>query len=173
MTTHRPSRRVTFASCALLASSMLIGCATTNLDDTSDPADSLTEAELTGGEGRQIAEDDTSPLEEGEIVDPDAPTTTLAIVGSPADLLPEIGIDMSRLSAEIGDDGDEDATIARIEANWAAIEDEVAESNPELVNSIQATVDMARTAVDANRPADADKAFGLLTDLIDAYTGDG
>ncbi len=151
---------------------MLIGCATTTIDDASDPADSLTEAELTGGEGREIAEDDTSPLEEGEIVDPDAPATTLAVVGSPSDLLPEIGIDMSRLSAEIADDGDEDATIARIEANWAAIQDEVTTTHPELVNSIQATVDMARTAVDANRPADADKAFSLLTDLVDAYTGD-
>ncbi len=173
MTSHRSTRRLALTASALLGASVLVGCATTTIDDTTDPADSLSEAELTGGEGREIAEDDTSPLEEGEIVDPDAPTTTLAVVGSPTDLLPEIGIDMSRLSAEIADDGDEDATIGRIEANWAAIVDEVTATNPELVNSIQATVDMARTAVDANRPADADKAFSLLTDLIDAYTGDG
>ena len=127
---------------------------------------------LTGGEGRDLAEDDTSPLDTGVIVDPEAPPTTIPIEGSAADLLPEIGIDMSRLSAEVAGDGDEDATIARIEGSWAAIKDDVEATHPELVNSIQATVDMARTSVDANRPADADKAFSLLNDLIDKFTGD-
>ena len=171
MSRRRP-RRTQFTAAAFGAL-LLAGCATTTIDDTSGPADSLSDAELTGGEDREIAEDDTSPLENGEIVDPDAPTTTIAVDGSPADLLPEIGVDMSRLSAQIADDGDEDATIARIEANWAAISPEVESTNPELVNNIQVTIDMARTAVDRNRPADADKAFSLLTDLIDAYTGDG
>ena len=153
---------------------VLAACGTTTIDESSsdDPADQLSEAELTGGEGRELAEDDTSPLDTGVIVDPDAPATTIPIEGSAADLLPEIGIDMSRLSAEVAGDGDEDATIARIEGSWAAIKAEIEATNPELVNGIQATVDMARTAVDANRPADADKAFGVLTDLIDKYTGD-
>lgn len=159
-------------SLALITVIAIAGCATTTVDEATDPTDSLSEAELTGGEGREIAEEDTSPLEEGEIVDPDAPATTIPIEGSAADLLPEIGIDMSRLSSEIGDDGDEDATIARIEGSWAAIKSEVETTHPQLVNSIQATVDMARTAVDTNRPADADKAFSLLNDLVDAYTGD-
>lgn len=159
---------------AALSAALLVGCGTTTFDEPSadDPTASLSEAELTGGEGREIAEDDTSPLPDGEIVDPAAPATTVPIEGSAADLLPEIGIDMSRLSAEIVDKGDKDATIARIEGRWAAIEDEVASTNPELVSNIQTTVDMARTAIDANRPADADKAFKLLTDLIDSYFGD-
>ena len=153
---------------------VLAGCGTTTVDDSSgdDPADQLSEAELTGGEGRELAEDDTSPLDTGVIVDPDAPATTIPIEGSAADLLPEIGIDMSRLSAEVAGDGDEDATFARIEGSWLAIKAEIEATHPELVNSIQATVDMARTSVDANRPADADKAFSLLNDLIDKYTGD-
>lgn len=163
-------RRAALATIAVVA---FAGCSTT-IDETNtgDPTDSLSEAELTGGEGREIADENTSPLDTGVIVDPEAPATTLPIEGSPAELLPEIGIDMSRLSAEIGDEGDEDATIARIEDTWAAIKADVENTNPELVNSIQATVDMARNAVDANRPADADKAFSLLNDLIDAYTGD-
>jgi hypothetical protein len=41
------------------------------------------------------------------------------------------------------------------------------------VGGIQTTVDMARTAVVRVRPADADKAFALLTQLVDRYTGDG
>ena len=32
---------------------------------------------------------------------------------------------------------------------------------------------MATSAVERKRPADADKAFNLLTDLVDSYTGDG
>jgi hypothetical protein len=168
------SRRIRVSAAAIAAVAVLAGCGTTTVDDSSgdDPTDQLSDAELTGGEGRELAEDDTSPLDTGVIVDPDAPATTLPIEGSAADLLPEIGIDMSRLSAEVSGDGDEDATIVRIEGSWAAIKDEVEATHPELVNSIQATVDMARTSVDANRPADADKAFSLLNDLIDTYTGD-
>lgn len=163
------------APIVLLATLSVAACATTTNDepvDAADPTDSLSDAELTGGAGRELAADDTSPLATGVIVDSDVPVTTVPIEGSAADLLPEISIEMSRLSSEIADDGDEEATIARIEASWEAIRGEVEASRPELVNGIQATIDMARTAVDANRPADADKAFGLLTDLIDAFVGD-
>lgn len=158
-----------------MLAAIVLGCGTTTVDeaDTDDETAGLTEAELTGGEGRELAADDASPLDTGVIVDPVAPTTTVPVEGSAADLLPEMGVEMSRLSAEIADDGDEDATIARIEAMWAAIIGQVEDSHPALVPGIQVTVDMARTAVDANRPADADKAFGVLTDLIDEYTGDG
>ena len=168
------NRRIRVSAAAVAAVVVLAGCGTTTVDDSSgdDPADQLTEAELTGGEGRELAEDDTSPLDTGVIVDSEAPATTVPIEGSASDLLPEIGIDMSRLSAEVAADGDEDATIARIEGSWAAIKAEVETTHPELVNSIQATVDMARTSVDANRPADADKAFSILNDLIDKFTGD-
>lgn len=171
MSERRHNRKTPLAAVVFTAL-LAAGCGTTTIDETGDPTDQLSDAELTGGEGRELAEDDTSRLEEGVIVDPDAPATTIPIEGSAADLLPEIGIDMSRLSAEIADDGDEDATIARIEGSWAAIKAEVESTHPELVNSIQATVEMARTAVDRNRPADADKAFSLLNDLVDAYTGD-
>ncbi len=170
------NRRIRLGAATIGAVAVLTACGTTTVDETAgagdDPADQLTEAELTGGEGRELAEDDISPLDTGVIVDPDAPATTIPIEGSAADLLPDIGVDMSRLSAEVAGDGDEDATIARIEGTWAAIMADVEATNPELVNSIQATIDMARTAVDANRPADADKAFSLLNDLVDRYTGD-
>lgn len=159
--------------CVTVGALTLAACGTTVDED--DGTTRLSEAELTGGDGRELAEDDLTPLDDAVVVDSEVPATTEPIAGSAADLLPEMGVDMSRLSGEIvGDtDGDEDETIARIEASWGAIRDEIEATRPELVNGIQATVDMARTAVDANRPADADKAFSLLTDLIDAYTGDG
>jgi hypothetical protein len=156
----------------LVASTLTFSaCATTTVDD--DGVEVLDEADLTGAEGREIADEDVTPLDADVIVDNAAPPTTVAVEGTAGELLPEIGVDMSRLSSEIAADGDEDDTIARIEAMWAAIRDEIESTRPELLNGIQATVDMARTAVDANRPADADKAFSLLTDLIDKYTGDG
>lgn len=147
-------RRSTSLTAAAVGALLLVGCGTTTIDESVDPTgptETITESDLNGDE---------------------ATATTPAIEGAAADLLPEIGIDMSRLSAEIADDGDEDATIARIEGGWAAIQDEVEATKPELVNGIQATIDMARTAVDSNRPADADKAFSLLTDLVDSYTSD-
>ena len=101
------------------------------------------------------------------------PTTTPPIVGSTAELLAEMSAQMSRLSAQIGDDGDEKATIQRIDAIWVIARPDVESTRPELVGGIDTTVDMARTAVVRIRPADGDKAFQLLTDLVDRYTGDG
>ncbi len=102
-----------------------------------------------------------------------APTTTLPIVGTAAELLPELSAEMSRLSAQISADGDERATLRQIEAIWVVAKPEVEAARPDLVGGIQTTVDMARNAVVRVRPADADKAFSILTDLVDRYTGDG
>ncbi len=147
----------------MLVAGALVGCATTVDEPSSDGQP----------DGVELADSDTTPLSSGVIVDEVTPPTTEPVVGSASELLPEIGVDLSRLSAQIGDEGDEDATLARIQANWAAIKDEIERDRPELLNSIQATIDMATTAVERNRPADADKAFSLMNDLIDSFTGDG
>jgi hypothetical protein len=101
------------------------------------------------------------------------PTTTLPIVGSTSELLAEMSAQMSQLSAQIGDAGDEKATLQRIDAIWVIARPDVESTRPELVGGIDTTVDMARTAVVRIRPADGDKAFQILTDLVDRYTGDG
>jgi hypothetical protein len=99
--------------------------------------------------------------------------TTLPIVGTTGELLAEMAADMSQLSAQIADDGDERATLRRITAIWAVAEPDVEATRRDLAGGIQTTVDMARNAVVRIRPADADKAFQILTDLVDRYTGDG
>lgn len=101
------------------------------------------------------------------------PTSTLPIAGSTSELLAEMSAQMSQLSAQIGDAGDEKATLQRIDAIWVVARPDVESTRPELVGAIDTTVDMARTAVVRIRPADGDKAFQLLTDLVDRYTGDG
>lgn len=113
------------------------------------------------------------PLEPGTIVDADTPEITVPITGSPAELLPEMATEMSRLGSQIADGDGDGATLARIEELWAAARPEIEASRPELLGGIDTTVDMSRTAVERKRPADADKAFRLLTDLVDNYTGDG
>jgi len=100
------------------------------------------------------------------------PSTTLPIAGSAAELLPELATEMSQLSAQIAGEGDERAALLRIEQTWDIARPEVDEQRPDLAGGIQTTVDMARTAVTRIRPADADKAFQILSDLVDRYTGD-
>jgi hypothetical protein len=100
------------------------------------------------------------------------PTTTLPIEGSALELLPEMALEMSQLSSQIADEGDERATLQRIEAIWIVAQPEVEATRRDLAGGIQTTIDMARNAVVRVRPADADKAFSILTDLVDRYTGD-
>ena len=121
----------------------------------------------------QLADENPIPISGGVVVDDSSPPVTVPIAGSATELLPEMAIEMSRLSALIIDEGDAEAALERIVATWAAIRPEVKEQRPGLVNGINATVELAETAVVRTRPADADKAFSLLTDLVDAYTGDG
>ena len=142
--------RVLVAGVGLLA---LTACATT-VDD------------------QPLADNNPTPISGGVVVDESTPVTTVAVTGSAAELLPQMAIEMSRLSALIIDGGDADAALERITVMWAAIRPEVKDKRPGLVNGIGATVELAETAVTRTRPADADKAFSLLTDLVDAYTGD-
>jgi hypothetical protein len=119
--------------------------------------------------------DSSSPVERTDVNGSveTVPTTTLPIVGTTGELLVEMATDMSRLSAQIADKGDEQATLRRITAIWAVAQPDVEASRRDLAGGIQTTVDMARTAVSRIRPADADKAFQILTNLVDRYTGDG
>jgi len=101
------------------------------------------------------------------------PSSTVPITGTTAELLAEMSAQMSQLSSQIGDPGDEKATLQRIDAIWVIARPDVESTHPELVSGIDTTVDMARTAVVRIRPADGDKAFQLLTGLVDRYTNDG
>jgi len=111
-------------------------------------------------------------LEPGVVTDPSAPSITV-VAGSTVELLAEMTTSMSQLGSLIAEGGDDDATLALITATWGAARPDVQTTRPELVASIDTTVDMATVAVDRTRPADADKAFKLLSDLVDDYTGDG
>lgn len=139
----RPDRAVTHGLAAALLIVVFAGCATTVDEESGGTVDEISTPATTG--------------------------STLPVTGSADDLLAGIGDDMRTLSGDIGGDGDQQATLARIEAAWDAIRAEVETTRPELFSGLSATIDMARTAVVSNRPADADKAYSILRDLIDAF----
>ena len=165
------TRRVIAATIIALA---LAGCATT-VDDSDDDAASIpasTGADVTDvpqGADPALADGE---LIEGDVIDENVPVATTLIGGAAADLLPEMATEMSRLSGLIAESTTDDESFARIESNWNSIRSEIADTHPELVDGLRATVDMARTAVGSTRPADADKAFRILTDLVDNYFGE-
>ena len=162
-------RQLMVVACA----SLLAACSTT-VDDPGAANDTVTTVDVTDvPDGAEPALETGEPIDGGIVVDAAAPETTIALTGSAADLLPEMSIEMSRLGSQVADGGDDAATLARIEQIWERIRPEIERDRPELLNGLGATIDMARIAVERTRPADADKAFSLLTDLVDQFTGDG
>ena len=143
------TRLVTVTLTVTLATSIVASCADTVVEDPTGADSAIVDG--TGG----------------------PPTTAFAIEGTTAELLAELSVQMSQLSGQIADEGDEEATLDRIDAIWVVARPQVEATRPELVSGIDTSVDMARTAVVRIRPADADKAFSILTDHVDRYTGDG
>jgi hypothetical protein len=160
-------RKLMVAGCSLL----LGACATTVNEPDAETPSTVDVPDVP--EGAEPALESGELIDGGVIVDGDAPSTTIALTGSATDLLPEMSIEMSRLGSQVAEGGDDNATLARIEQIWERIRPEIERDRPELLNGLGATIVMARTAVERTRPADADKAFSLLTDLVDQFTGDG
>jgi hypothetical protein len=160
-------RKLMVAGCAVL----LGACSTTVNEPESGTPTTVDVTDVP--EGAEPALESGELIEGGVIVDDNAPATTVALTGSAADLLPEMSIEMSRLGTQVAEGGDDNATLARIEQIWERIRPEIERDRSELLNGLGATVAMARIAVERTRPADADKAFSLLTDLVDQFTGDG
>ncbi|MDG2234501.1 MAG: hypothetical protein P8L16_11780 [Ilumatobacter sp.] len=160
-------RKLMVAGCSLL----LGACATTVNEPDAETQSTVDVTDVP--EGAEPALESGELIDGGVIVDGDAPSTTIALTGSATDLLPEMSIEMSRLGSQVAEGGDDNATLARIEQIWERIRPEIERDRPELLNGLGATIVMARTAVERTRPADADKAFSLLTDLVDQFTGDG
>jgi len=163
-----------FATAIVVAALALTACATTidEPDDAGATVSVSTGADITDiPEGAEPALEDDQ-LIEGGVIDDTVPVETTVVGGAAIDLLPEMATELSRLSGLVAEGTTDDESLARIESIWATIRPEIAESRPELVDGIGATVDMARLAVERTRPADADKAFSLLTDLVDNYFGE-
>jgi hypothetical protein len=98
-----------------------------------------------------------------------APTTTVLPTGTATELLPQLVTEASGLSALIADQGDKIAAVERIEALWAAVQDEVTVTDRDIAIEIQAEITKGRAAATLNRPGAADKVYRNLTALVQAY----
>ncbi len=160
-------RKLMVAGCLL----PLGACATTLNEPNAETPPSAEVNDMP--ESGASALDSGEPIDNTAIVDGGASATTIALTVSVMDLLPEMSIEISRLGSQVAEGGDYNATLVRIEQIWERIRPEIERDRPELLNGLSAAIVMARTAVERTRPADADKAFSLLTDLVDQFTGDG
>jgi hypothetical protein len=100
-----------------------------------------------------------------------AVTTTTLPSGTAAELLPRLRGEAALLSGVLLDGGDAVAVAERIAALWDASEREVGATRPDLVDSFDDTVAMARTAARFSRAADADKASRNFDALVTSYLG--
>jgi hypothetical protein len=110
-----------------------------------------------------------------------APTTTssettvaaTAPSGSDAELMDLLGATMGRIAEALGqrDRSAARVALAEAEAAWRVLEPRLLARSAQLEEDAQRLVDLAATAVERNRPADADKAMrflSLLRDSLDA-----
>jgi hypothetical protein len=98
-----------------------------------------------------------------------APTTTVPPAGTAEELLPQLVTEASTLSKSIAEQGDKSSVVARLEALWAAVHDEVVGKDRDIATEIEAEIAKGRSAAELNRPGAADKVYRNLTALVQAY----
>lgn len=96
-----------------------------------------------------------------------SPETTVAATvpsGSDDELMGLLGESMGRIADALGDRDRSAArsALADAEAAWRALEPRLLARSAQLEEDAQRLVDLAATAVERNRPADADKAMRFL-----------
>jgi hypothetical protein len=101
----------------------------------------------------------------------DTTTTVYVPTGTPAELLASIATRIDALSEQLVDGEGQRQSLARIEAEWAAVRPVIATQRPALLPGFDAVLAQVQRAVDRRRPADADKAAKNLAVLIHSYEG--
>ena len=98
-------------------------------------------------------------------------TTVFAPAGAADALLPELLAEMDGLSERIVENDGDESALARVDALWLVIRPQIEEQRLELLGSFDAAIELAHTAVERRRPADADKARNNLVALAEAFAG--
>ena len=102
-------------------------------------------------------------------------TTTTVPTGSTDDLLRRLADSLTGLSDFIGPDpsgairSGKTERLALIVALWHAVETDLTATDAHAADAIGRMVALAQTAVDRNRPADADKAARFAGQVIEDY----
>ena len=97
-----------------------------------------------------------------------APDTTVAATvpsGSDDELMELLGASMGRIAEALGerDRSAARSALADAQAAWRVLEPRLLARSAQLEEDAQRLVDLAATAVERNRPADADKAMRFLS----------
>ena len=105
-----------------------------------------------------------------------APETTVSATvpsGSDEKLMDLLGASMGRIAEALGDRDRSSArsALADAEAAWRVLQPRLLARSAQLEEDAQRLVDLAATAVERNRPADADKAMRFLS-LLRESLGD-
>lgn len=106
-----------------------------------------------------------------------APATTVATTttiprGTTRELLTQLTDSMRGLSTAVAN-GDRSAAVSQLsnaQAQWRALQPQLEGTPTEIVDDVQRMVDLATSAVQRKRPADADKALLLLPIITDALS---
>jgi hypothetical protein len=100
--------------------------------------------------------------------DGSTPTTEFVASGSTAELLDQLLAEASGLSEAIVVNEGQHDTIGRIDALWEAARPGVAEAVPDGLLEFERAIALLHNGVDRRRPADADKAYNNLVQLVAA-----
>jgi hypothetical protein len=110
-------------------------------------------------------------------VDPEIPTaiteastvtTEFVVTGSTDELLDQLLAEAAVLSEAIVQNEGQRDIVGRVDVIWAAARPDVEEASPDSVLAFDRAVAMLHTGVDRRRPADADKAYTNLAQLVAA-----
>ena len=96
-------------------------------------------------------------------------TTTLPPISADASLVflvRSLADSMRHLDEQVIEGDTDEATLMRIEEIWVRAEPLARERGTEFVFGLQQSIDLARTAVERTRPADASKGYKIVADLL-------
>ena len=136
-----------------LAPAALLACGETYVD-TSLIDDGTPASESADVDAGPAAEPDTDGPETSGFA------STLASFTGHARDISEVIVDDREQAAEM---------LADLEADWALIESIIREEQPDRLFGFSQAVDLVRSGVERNRPADVSKGWKLLADLSDDY----
>ena len=97
-----------------------------------------------------------------------APTTEFVATGSTAELLDELLSEAGSLSEAIVDNDGQHVIVARIDVIWEAARPGVEVATEGDVASFERAIALLHRGVDRRHPADADKAYNNLRNLVAA-----
>jgi hypothetical protein len=102
------------------------------------------------------------------ITEASAVTTEFVASGSTAELLDQLLAEAGTLSETIVTNEGQHEVIGRIDVIWVAARPGLERTNPDSVVEFDQAIELLHTGVDRRRPADADKAYNNLTQLVAA-----